>query len=357
MNKCRRFKCAIIITFIFIFLLAGCGSKVVEGKSSNVETNKTVSLATSPVGLAYYSAATAIADMASQNSDTKYTVKPFSGPNAWVPLLNDGLIELGIISVPDAVWAFEGKNGYKERNENLRALVMGNQVISSGFTVRKDSNIKHLQDLKGKKVASGYSGNQVVNKALEGQLASAGLTWDDVEEVPVTDVGAGLDAFKEGRVDAAFTGHPATGSFLELASSIDLRVLNTGDVDPEDIGNFPQKNADVLAAKVPRMEPVAFKEGFLEEEKTIVQYPNMLVMSADIPDDKAYQIMHILWENYEDLHTDKNWLKHWTHETMFDPDPPVPYHPAVVQFFKDKGVWTEEAEQNQKKLIEEINKS
>lgn len=343
----------IIIAVICIFILSGCGSNVVESKS--VEDNKTISIATSPVGLAYYSAATAIANMGSQNSDEKYTVKPFSGPNAWVPLVNRGQIELGIISVPDAVWAFEGKNGYKESNKNLRALVMGNQVTFSGLTVRKDSDINSLKDLKGKKVAAEYSGNQVLQKVIEGQLASVDLTWDDVEQVPVTDVGAGVEAFKEGRVDAVFTGHPGHGSFLELASSVDLRVLNTGDVESDKIAEFPQEKLDVLSSKVPRMEPVAFKEGFLEEEKTILEYPNMLVMSDDIPDEKAYEIVRTLWENYEKMHKDMNWLKQWSHETMFDPDPPLPYHPGVVQFFKDEGVWTEEAEQNQERLLEQTN--
>lgn len=36
---------------------------------------------------------------------------------------------------------------------------------------------------------------------------------------------------------------------------------------------------------------------------------------------------------------------------MFDPDIGIPYHDGAVKYFKEIGVWNEEAEENQQRLL------
>src|SRR5699024_4679020 len=131
----------------------------INNEGEEVETDDTnISVAAHPQGSTYNTIGTAVASGISKNSSINAAVTPYSGPYAWMPLLNEGEVELGIISGPDIAWAYEGDAGY-DVNENARVLVKGNDMVVSGFVVREDSGINEMADLEGKKVSSDYAGN------------------------------------------------------------------------------------------------------------------------------------------------------------------------------------------------------
>ncbi|MGJ9385281.1 TAXI family TRAP transporter solute-binding subunit [Salipaludibacillus sp. CF4.18] len=374
MSKKYSNKPKILFTVMLALLsLVACG-EVPGGSDQGEETNSgleslenetatndgnsngnSLSLAAHQPGIAYHSAASGISSVVSSQSDTRLTVKPFSGPNAWIPLLNEGEIDIGILSFPDAGWAFNGENGYPEKNENLRMLVNGNNIVTSGLTVKADSDIKEVADLKGKRVASDYSGNQIIPRILEAQLLSVGLSWEDVERVPVTEVDSGINALRENRADAAFTGTPTVAAFTEMDTTSDIDGLNWGGVSPKDIEEFPTETVKEMAELVPGIQPVTFENGFLNSEKTLVSYPIILAASSHVSGEDTYELVKTLWNNYEELHSQFAWLETWEPETMFNEDPPVPYHPGAVEFFKEEGVWTDEAEENQQELLNQVD--
>lgn len=340
----NQFKLIGLFSVLFIIILSGCSN---EGK------DKVISIGTHPVGIAYHSAGTGVAKVVSENSSIKMIVSPFTGGNAWTPLLNEGEIDVGITAKPATEWAFDGDFDYKYPNRNMRLLVKGNDIVVSGLTVLERSGIESLKDLKGKKIAAGYSGDAIVPLIGEAQLKSVGLTLEDVELVPVADVGQGLEALREGRVDAAFTGSPTVAAFLEVDNAVGLRVLDFGDLGPEEIDEMPEDLLEEIQSLVPGIEPVVFQGGFLEEEKILLKYPITLVVSADVSDENAYEITETLFENYEELHPIFAWLKTWSPESMVDGDPLVPYHNGTVQYLKDNDLWTDEIDKKQKKLIKE----
>ncbi|SDJ08173.1 TAXI family TRAP transporter solute-binding subunit [Alteribacillus bidgolensis] len=360
-----------IITAAAVLIVTSCGVKQIgveqteQPNNSSIDNLKEASASKSgdpnslnmgahQPGIAYHSAASGIASVVSEYSNTKLTVKPFSGPNAWMPLLNNGEIDLGILSYPDAGWALKGENGYPEKNSNLRILMNGNNIVTSGLTVRTGSGIKEVEDLEGKRVASDYSGNQILSNILKAQLASAGLTVDDVEKVPVTDVGSGLNALREKRVDAVFTGTPTVAAFTEMDTTTDIDALNWAGVSPDEIEHFPQDIVDEMNEFVPGVQPETFDGGILNSKKTLVSYPIVLGASAQLSEDAAYEVVKTLWNNYESLHSQFSWLETWEPEQMFNEDPPAPYHPGAVKFFKEQEVWTDKVEQRQKELLEKV---
>lgn len=340
---------SLIFSIMFIIILSACSNSD-EGK------DKVISIGTHPVGIAYHSAGTGVAKVVSENSSLKMIVSPFTGGTAWTPLLNEGEIDVGITAKPATEWAFDGDFDYKYPNRNMRLLVKGNDIIVSGLTVLEKSGIESLKDLKGKKIASGYSGDAIVPLIGEAQLKSVGLTLDDVELIPVADVGQGLDALREGRVDAAFTGSPTVASFLEIDNAVGLRVLDFADLGPEEMDEIPEELLEEIQSLVPGIEPVVFQGGFLEEEKILLKYPITLVVSADLSDENAYEVTETLFENYEELHPIFAWLKTWSPESMVDADPLVPYHNGTVQYLKDNDLWTDEIDEKQKELMKETEK-
>ena len=67
--------------------------------------------------------------------------------------------------------------------------------------VKKDSPIKSVHDVKGKRMTGEYPAHLAVWYNMFGHLASAGLTWSDVRVVPVPAVNEGVDALVQGRAD------------------------------------------------------------------------------------------------------------------------------------------------------------
>jgi hypothetical protein len=71
-------------------------------------------------------------------------------------------------------------------------LVMRGAPLMVGLLVRKDSPIKTVHDVKGKRFTGEYRAHLAVWYNMFGHLSSAGLTWNDVKVVPVNTVNDGV---------------------------------------------------------------------------------------------------------------------------------------------------------------------
>lgn len=337
----------LLIVFLSMLLLSGCGKDTQS--SSNTQPNWNIGIGTHQPGVAYHSAGAGLAGVVSSNSKVQMSVVPFTGFKAWMPLLNKGELEIGLIPVAGARFALMGEDGY-EKNKNIRSLVFGNDIVTAGFTVRADSGIKSISDLKGKRVASGYSGDSSA-LVLEIQLKSVGLTWDDVQKVPVADTNTGLAALREKRVDAAFTGLPTVAGFLEVHQAVGLRALNLADTPANEINNISKEFKNQMQSIYPGTEPVVYKGGFVEEDTILIKYPLVLIASAKLSDEVAYEVTKTLFENYEKLKPTFVWFQTWEPKRMFNNNPSVPYHEGAVKYFKEQGLWNNEIEQRQQELL------
>ena len=91
----------------------------------------------------------------------------------------------------------------------------------------------------------------------------------------------------------------------------------------------------------------------IEEEMLLTYLPTYLVAYAKVKDEVAYEVVKAMWENHEQLAKIEPKLKSWTPDKFVTPQAVIPYHDAAVKFYKEKGVWTEEMEKAQKRLLEE----
>lgn len=336
-----------ILISISLSLLSACNST----SASNEES---VNIATNPTGQGYNGAGTGIAEVLYSNSDMMVSIRPYTGPISWMHIFqNEQEVNQGFLSLPEAVWAYNGENVFDE-SDNVRALVKGNFNVSGGYVVRQDSGINSLKDLKGKKVATDYPGNPIVNDILSADLNSVGLSFGDVEAVPTSDPNAGLQALREGRVDAAFTGSPLAAGVLELHTNNPIKALPYGDYDATEFDNLPDQVTEELQEFIPGADLTLFEGGYVEEETILIRYPTVLIGSSELlSEEEAYNTVKALWENYEEMHSAHSWLKSWNPDTMFDPDIGVPYHEGAIKYYKEIGVWNDEAETNQQKFFNE----
>lgn len=324
------------------------GSEWLAAAAKSETLARELAIATHSVGTIYYTQGTAVAKVLTDHSQIRVLAKPMVGPNAWMPTFSRGEIELGIISAPDATWAFRGvkDTGFPQRAPKIRLLQRG-VPLWNGMIVRQDSPIRSIADLKRKRVASGYGGNFIITKIIEPILATAGLAPADTVAVPVASFVGGHDAFREGRADAIFGGTPATAATVETSASVGARylpLLNT------------EEAVERCGRIVPSCEFHLMKAGYgiLKDDTILMGYYNYIVGHGDaLSEGAAYQIAKTLWERYKELWPIHVTLKEWQPETMVDPEPGIPYHPGAVRFYKEARVWPRELEQKQERLLRE----
>ncbi|SFU10601.1 TAXI family TRAP transporter solute-binding subunit [Sedimentitalea nanhaiensis] len=215
-----------------------------------------------------------------------------------------------------------------------------------GLGVANDIGVKTLADLKGKRVAH-IKAAAALNYNTEALLASAGLTWDDVEVVEFSGFGDSWDGIISGKVDAAFA-LMATGRAYQLAAS------PRGLIWPE----LPQDDTEawaVLKAMAPYYVYSTGTEGAgVSPQKPHhgALYPMPQLMVYENQDtDLVYAMtkaMVDLFPHYKDgAPGASGWALERQNFTWA-----VPYHDGAIRLFKEKGVWTDDMQAHNDKLIE-----
>ena len=138
---------AIVLT---IFMLAALPVTAAEQRSA--------SLATHAVGSLYNAIGTGIATVVSRHTAMTVRVQPFAGPPAWLPSMNSGETDMGVLTSADAVTSYRGVILYKKPYKNTRILVVGG-ALQLSFYVPREAPIETVADLKGKRIPADYSGH------------------------------------------------------------------------------------------------------------------------------------------------------------------------------------------------------
>lgn len=361
MEKSKRLVNSLLVYFIILsLLLTACGgsnSSSNSTSSANSDNNagiaKSAGIGTQPVGSSFYALGTGIAKIITENTQTKTSVIPYAGADAFMPDIDDGKLTLAILSAIDMGWAYNGQQNYDKPHKKMRMVVQGNYTEHATITVRADSNIKSISDLKGKKVGDGYGGNKLTQQLQDAALASVGLSRKDIIPVPLTDSASALRALEERRVDATYSGSITMPAAVQLDQSIGIRVLPIGNLKPADVANgTPADMQKILDQYVPgAILKAAPAKGTLKEETVLIHYPINLATSSDLSEETVYQIVKALWEHYEELALVHAWGAQWTPKTFVVENQPAPYHDGAVKFFKEKGVWTDAMQKRQDELL------
>ena len=305
---------------------------------------RSATLATHAVGSLYNAIGTGIATVVSRHTAMIVRVQPFAGPPAWLPSMNSGETDMGVLTSADAVTSYRGVILYKKSYKNTRILVVGG-ALQLSFYVPRGAPIETVADLKGKRIPADYPGTPIVRLSSTAALATAGLTYNDIVKVPVSDLQAGAEAFMEGRTDAGWhsVGSPAVEEANARKGGVKfISVIAT----PEGA----KRMGEVYPGSYPSVVKAGSATGIV---KDVVLLTNdiYLVASKDFSDQAAYDTVKALWEYNQELGAAYPSLKAWLRERMLSKDAFIPYHPGAIKFFKEKGVWTKNMEAVQTKLL------
>jgi uncharacterized protein len=311
---------------------------------------KSVTVGTNPAGTVFYAVAGGLASVISGAAPFQAVVQPYTGTSTFLPLLDNGELDLGVVNAVDMGLAYQGPVRFKigGRNPfphvpNTRLLMRGSPLMASLVT-RKDTGIKTVHEVKGKRVTGEYPAHLAVWYSVFGSLASGGLSWEDVKVVPVPAVNEGIDALVQGRADVS---NHAVGSakVKEADATVGVRYVSL-DCSPQ--------GEERIKKAVPGYYLTTLKSGSttaIVGDTCVQSYDIYLVGHKALSGQAVQATLKALWDNVEKLPPLHPQFKDWTRERAASTDVTIPYHPAAVQFYKEHKAWSANMDEAQKKLL------
>lgn len=259
-----------------------------------------------------------------------------NGSVANVNAIQSGQIDSGFVQSDVAHWAFNGtgifaaKEGEESNKKDKLRLLANLYPESIHLVARKDSGIKTVADLKGKRVSLDSQGSGTLEDARL-ILKAYGLTEDDIVADYIKP-GPSVNKIKDNQLDAFFivSGYP-TGSVVELAASEGLVLVPISGPEADKIlAEYSFFSKDVI--------PAGTYEG-VDVDTPTLSVGAQFIVSADASEELVYNIAKALWND-----TTRNLLdnghpkgKLITKETATD-GAGIPFHPGAEKFYKEMGL-------------------
>lgn len=273
-----------------------------------------------------------IAAAVSEYSPLQMRPQEMANTADYMPLVNAGEIDFGISNVVQLWYAYHGQGMSDGRpNPNLltAAVLM---PFRAGFIVPADSEVQSVADLAGMRVPSFAVGSLGYHVTMA-YLANAGLTYDDVIEVPVPNFPRMWDSFREGTTDVTVVV-VGSGTNRELDQTMDgVRFLSFEEGE-ERLSAMQEYLPQMYLAEV---GPDAEIPG-IDVPTNIKVYDYTLFANAETSDDHVYEVVKALYENEEDLLQVGPFWAGFDGDIMAR-DVDVPFHPGAIRFFQEVGIW------------------
>jgi uncharacterized protein len=290
---------------------------------AGVASAQTYGFATLPPGTLNHTTASAVSKVLKEKTGMNVLVQPTAGDNVIVPMVGRGEAEIGITNIMEAQDGFDGPN------KDLRIIVAAH-ALRTPFFVRKDSGMQTIADLKGKRVAMGYSAMRNIDKAARAMLATAGLTEADVRPVLVPNVVRSADDFMAGNADMfyfAFGGPKVREADATVGG---IRVL---DMDEK---GMPAARKIMPWGYATQVGPGPIFIG-VEKPMKVYSFDNVLLTHAKVSDEIIYKILETLEANKSDLVAVQPVLREFSAEAGYK-QYGMPYHPGALKYFKERNL-------------------
>ncbi len=275
-----------------------------------------------------------------------WIVQPLGGPKLWLPLMSQGRCQFANHNAADILNAFLGRGLYAKMGpQRVRTLGAGHDYMFMFWTT-PDKGIRSVADLKGKVVYYKFKANPMFTEMCETQLASAGLTVNDLKAgLAFPNIKEGARDLIEGRVDVVL--YPVVpGAVMQINEAkreclfINLTKEQANYVIERMEGYFIQ---DIAAGdrRFRNKSPVP----------NAICYQNAMFTPEGMDPDIVYGVAKAIYGHSDEFADTHPAARYWslTHRPV---SLAVPYHEGAIRYFKEKGLWTREAQAYQDTMLQ-----
>jgi TRAP transporter TAXI family solute receptor len=296
---------------------------------------QTLGIGTSNPGSITHSTGSAIAKLITEQTGMQARVQPHSGNSAFVPAVNAGEVDFGAANVLEMQYALTGTGIYKGQVLKDLQVVTVLMPLRTAFFVKKDSPIKTVKDLMGKRVPGKWTAQKVINYITNGLLANAGMSYKDVKMVPVPNVNRSADDFIQGKADTFFFA-VGSGKVREAGAKVGgLRALAV-DPSPEAMARF-REHMPVIYPLL--LEPTKPNYGIVEPTY-VAAFDLLFVTNNKVPENVIYKVTKAIYGGKKALFASFKTLgANFSPQKMAKVLPAGEYHPGAIKFYKEVGMW------------------
>src|SRR5690349_6441136 len=290
--------------------------------ATGVGAAQTYGFATMQPGTLSHTSATAVAKVLEEKGGMNVVVQPTAGESVLIPLVSRGEAEFGIANIFEVEAA-------KKTNANMR-LIGSLHSLRGAFWVRKDTNMKTMADLKGKRVGMGYSAMRTIDPMIKAILATGGLTEKDVTPVLIPNVIRGADDFTSGAADMFFFAFGAP-----KVREVDATVGGIRALEIPESGMAAAKKI-VPEGYLTQAAPNPFFVG-VEKPMGVYSWDNMIFTNNKVSDDVVIKLIDTLTKNKDGLVEIQPALREFSPAALYTAYD-IPYHPGALKYFKDNNI-------------------
>ncbi|HAY93495.1 TAXI family TRAP transporter solute-binding subunit [Shewanella sp.] len=242
-------------------------------------------------------------------------------------LLQAGRGELAFALGDSVAAAYQGDidAGFKTPLDKIRVLASAYpnyiQIVAN-----KESGIKTLADLKGKRISVGApkSGTELNARSI---FKAAGLSYEDMGKVEFLPYAESVELIKNRQLDATLQSSGlGMAAIRDLAATMAINFVEI----PEDVIakiNNPAYQHGVI--------PASTYEGQNTDVSTVA-IQNLLVTQSGVSDDLAYQMTKLMFEHLDRLGNSHSAAKTISVDKATK-NLPIPLHPGAERYYKEVG--------------------
>lgn len=312
--------------------LAGIAAGTAAFRTTSVLAQQSLQWGSSSIGSTGYVIMEGLANTVNRHTDLKNASMATSGGTENMQLFAEGIIQLGQTTSTDWKPAAEGKEPYPAPIEVHQTFAY--TLFNCSPMVRASSDIKTLEDLRGKRCMPSPAGSstatmwQVLFEAA-GILEDIEWTYGSWRE--------SYDALRAESVDCIpsllTNGRPAP-ILSEIVATVPVRMLPI----PEDvIAKAKKMNPGISLGPIP-VDEIKGVEG----ASKLASFSGVLGASPKLEPDVAYKVMKAIFDNAEEVRALGVQFKDI--DLQFGVDYLVdgfPVHKGAARYFKEKGVWND----------------
>ena len=261
--------------------------------------------------------------------DVSFSAQITGGSGANALGVNANKYDIGFITGDVAYDAYSGLNQFKGKEQKKLAGIANLYPAVMQVVVLKASNIKGVDDLKGKRINIGQAGSGSAI-AAEIFLSWFGLQPDKNFTPSRLSHSAGADALMDEKID----GYINSGT---VGQSWHMRALTSGKATmvpfaDERTQKFCEANPSYYAFTIP-----VGSYPDLEDALQTIATSTLLVVSADMPEAHVYAMTKAIFDNLKELAQMNNVIASLTPKNAVE-GVSIPMHPGAAKYFREQGV-------------------
>ncbi len=290
-----------------------------------------LSIATGGTGGVYYPLGGGLAAVLSKSlPGVEATAEVTSASVDNVKLVAAGKADIAFVLGDTAAEGFAGTGKFKEKAP-IRALAVLYANKGQWVTV-EGTGVEKMQDLKGRRIATGAPGSGTEIIALR-TLEAYGLDPDKDVKREKLSVAESVNAIKDRKIDAFFwSGGVPTAAVTDLGATpgVKLRLIDHADAVPAMVKKYG-------ALYVRGTIPAGSYPG-QAKDAAVADVWNVLLVNEKMDEKLAHDVVQALFEKKADLVAVHAEAKNVDLGFQLQGGSPIPFHPGALRYFSEKGV-------------------